>query len=634
MQTLTFSEQTRNVGDSDPVYLCKVDHVQFSGEIVTDSANPLSPVLAHDTTYLGPVSIRFSEPVSHLDFTLGYFDNRRSTVVRVLDSNGHILKKATNHGLGIVSFSFDYADIARVNIKSESKEESGFALDTVRFVNQAPKVHLAHDRDIDGLLWGFKWDHKHLTYSFPASADEYLRNGYKEIQHFSHLSATQKAAYQQIIKMYDGVCGLSFSQTHAPNADIRFAQARRINDWDSNHLHAPGLDPGTAEALAPDPNHSPVSWGDVWLSTNPRGNDNSNPEPGNFTFAAAFMHELGHALGLKHGHATQNAHGVTFPKLPPDHDSQEYSIMTYSNYPGHETNTQEYPSTLMQDDIAALQYLYGADYDYRSGKTVYRWDPNTGEEFVNGVGQGATFHHKIFMTVWDGGGNDTYDFSQWRTDVTIDLRPGEWSKVSNAQLADLGDGHSARGNIANALLYHHNNHSLIENAYGGGGDDTLVGNAAPNLLKGDIGKDKLFGLGGTDELDGGGGRDILDGGADTDAFVYKAAAASHGVKFDTIQHFDATEDVLSLWFDVTRVQHSIVGGTLRSAHFASDMEAAVDQLGNHHAVLFTPDHGNWAGRTFLLVDVNGVRGYQSGPDLIIELHLMTHAGQFGLDNFI
>ena len=32
----------------------------------------------------------------------------------------------------------------------------------------------------------------------------------------------------------------------------------------------------------------------------------------------------------------------------------------------------------------------------------------------------------IFMTVWDGGGSDTYDFGDFTGGLTIDLRAGHW----------------------------------------------------------------------------------------------------------------------------------------------------------------------------------------------------------------
>ena len=67
-----------------------------------------------------------------------------------------------------------------------------------------------------------------------------------------------------------------------------------------------------------------------------------------------------------------------------------------------------------------------------------------------------------------------------------------------AQLADLGGGPNgghARGNIFNALQYHGDARSLIENATGGAGNDRILGNAAANGLVGGAGNDRLQGIG-------------------------------------------------------------------------------------------------------------------------------------------
>jgi serralysin len=95
------------------------------------------------------------------------------------------------------------------------------------------------------------------------------------------------------------------------------------------------------------------------------------------------------------------------------------------------------------------------------------------------------------MTIWDGGGNDTYDLSNYGNGTTIDLRPGQWTTTSQTQIADLGDLHDARGNIANALLYNGDPRSLIENAISGSGNDTLIANQAANHLTGGGGADNF-----------------------------------------------------------------------------------------------------------------------------------------------
>ena len=133
-------------------------------------------------------------------------------------------------------------------------------------------------------------------------------------------------------------------------------------------------------------------------------------------------------------------------------------------------------------------------------------------QFINGVGQGAPGGNKIFQTIWDGNGVDTYDFSNYATNLSVDLRAGGWTTVSAAQLADLGGqtapgAHMAAGNIANAWLYNNDTRSLIENAIGGSGNDSIIGNQANNVLTGGAGNDVLYGLAGNDTLDGGLGSD-------------------------------------------------------------------------------------------------------------------------------
>ena len=48
-------------------------------------------------------------------------------------------------------------------------------------------------------------------------------------------------------------------------------------------------------------------------------------------------------------------------------------------------------------DIAALQRMYGANYNHNSGDTVYGWSSSTGEISINGVGQGAPGGNMLTM---------------------------------------------------------------------------------------------------------------------------------------------------------------------------------------------------------------------------------------------
>ncbi|MEY8837814.1 M10 family metallopeptidase C-terminal domain-containing protein [Cribrihabitans sp. XS_ASV171] len=197
--------------------------------------------------------------------------------------------------------------------------------------------------------------------------------------------------------------------------------------------------------------------------------------------------------------------------------------MTYRSYIGGPTTysneTWSYPQTYMMYDIAALQYMYGADYTANSGNTVYSWSPGSGQTLINGTAATNPGGNRIFATIWDGGGVDTYDLSAYTTDLDIDLRPGEHSVFSTSQLANLDSGDAnnlARGNIFNALLYDDDTRSLIENATGGSGNDTIVGNDGNNTLNGGLGGDSLFGNDGGDRLNADGGNDHLEGGAGSD----------------------------------------------------------------------------------------------------------------------
>jgi serralysin len=370
------------------------------------------------------------------------------------------------------------------------------------------QVTASGDQDIDGILWGWRWTSTNLTYSFPTSSADYI--SYTSITGFEAFNSAQQAAMVRIVANYNHVCGLNITLALAGTvADLRFAEADSINYGGPKPfiagVHAPGNpqagNPPTAEGNAPDSDHfNSYQIGDCWFTHSTY----DNPTIGSYAYAT-LMHEMGHALGLKHGHEPNNNNSTI---LPADHNSFEYSVMTYHQYVGDTVlgdTAQDHPTSLMQDDIAALQYMYGADYSYNNGNTTYTWSPTTGEMFINGVGQGTPEDNHILLTVWDGGGTDTYDFSDYTTNLTIDLNPGAWTTTSMPQLANLGsasDIHLARGNIANALLYQGNTASLIENAVGGSGNDHIIGNSADNRLQ------------------GGRGQDLIDGGEGTDAAVY------------------------------------------------------------------------------------------------------------------
>ncbi|MDJ0821751.1 MAG: M10 family metallopeptidase [Paracoccaceae bacterium] len=378
---------------------------------------------------------------------------------------------------------------------------------------------------IDGILWGWRWTTTDLTVSFPTSPSAY--GGYSDIRGFQPFTQFQA---QQIINFglnnLSVFTNLTFTFDPSGFGNLRFAQAEAI-DYGPTHftpgLHIPG-GRGSAEANPPDNNWVPAyAQGDNWFTLGAY----TEPVLGSFQYAAGLLHEVGHSLGLKHGHATQpwsfdNSGQFTLPALPAEVNSQEYTVMTYSSHVGADisngaTGQEEYPWTYMMLDIAALQYLYGANFGPGSNNTdtTYSFNPQTGEMTVNGTGFGGSFNAKILITIWDGGGRDHYDFSNYNTDQRIDLRPGEFSTFSPDQLSNLSNGSGqtnlARGNVANPLLYQGDLRSLIEDVTTGNGNDQVIGNQVANLIRTAGGMDTIFAGNGNDTVLGGNGNDSVSG---------------------------------------------------------------------------------------------------------------------------
>ncbi len=147
---------------------------------------------------------------------------------------------------------------------------------------------------------------------------------------------------------------------------------------------------------------------------------------------------------------------------------------------------------------------------------------------------------------------------------------------------------------------------------GGGHDDLLFGYDA---------NDTLNGAGGNDVLNGGGGADDLTGGPGGDLFAYNSVAESTGATFDRIEDFDTSVDAIKLPVHVTGVDATVSGTVMTAGSFDSDLQAAIgaSQLAAGHAVLFNPGGTDFAGRTFLIVDANGLAGYQSGEDYVLDV---------------
>jgi hypothetical protein len=147
------------------------------------------------------------------------------------------------------------------------------------------------------------------------------------------------------------------------------------------------------------------------------------------------------------------------------------------------------------------------------------------------------------------------------------------------------------------------------------------------------GKFRISGGAGSNTIAGGSGADRLIAGG-TDLFRYIAAAQSTSAGHDTIVGFDAAVDRLQVWSGVAAVDAPVTTGTLSAAAFDSDLATAMAGLAAGHAALFKADGGALAGQQFLVVDTNGLAGYQAGNDLVVRLDKATNLDQFGAGTFV
>ncbi|MGB1774708.1 MAG: M10 family metallopeptidase C-terminal domain-containing protein [Synechococcus sp.] len=271
-----------------------------------------------------------------------------------------------------------------------------------------------------------------------------------------------------------------------------------------------------------------------------KGESRHSIAPGSF-HGLTYLHELSHAVGLKHPHDRGSEGQPRFPGLTRGsnlyrdaglhgQNAQPWTQLTYVDQkaPHGAVPSKAEAFGFLQTpgalDIAALQWMYGINPDVAAGNDVYRLPVDNRD----GVG---------WRSIWDSGGRDRIDASRASAPVTIDLRNATLDLSSSAggflsrvqgvyggfTIAHDWDGHAV-GESAGICV--------IEDATGGRGDDWLIGNAAGNRLNGRRGDDVLYaGAAGPDRLKGGPGRDQFWIAADPGAFV---TVADFSPRFDVL----------------------------------------------------------------------------------------------------
>lgn len=361
------------------------------------------------------------------------------------------------------------------------------------------------------LYTDFWWGGSTVTFSVPgpgASWSGYAPGKEPFDPTFSTLNGLQAGRFAAAVASWDAVAGVAIVQTDDASqpGQIRVAftdvdKFENANIW--GYAQSPPLRGGGGSAQS----------GDIWIDF---GKAASSFAATSYDYMAT-IHEIGHALGLKHPHED----GAV---LPAAYDNHRFTVMSYNDATDNVWRTVEptptgirtvvqgvYPTTPMVFDIVALQARYGLDPATAAGDTVYSWAQET----------------PFMMAIYDAGGVDTFDLSNLTRSSVVDLSPGAYSSIAQftgAEQAAYWTGvHPWAANFLNqqfnqASTYTWTNNvgiahsTVIENAIGGAGGDTMIGNGIANAIYGRAGNDTIDGGAGDDYLRGDEGADRIAGG--------------------------------------------------------------------------------------------------------------------------
>ncbi|MDD2885848.1 MAG: M10 family metallopeptidase, partial [Dechloromonas sp.] len=349
-----------------------------------------------------------------------------------------------------------------------------------------------------------------LSYNFPSSLPSYSSE-----TGFQVFDSSQKQATRTVLSSIEALIDVDFNEVSGVG-QMTFGMSSQ-SAGQGGYAYTPSFSYSYGNNIFSVTEREVA--GDVWLNSNIDWTvaDWTAGQDGYVTL----LHEIGHALGLKHPFNGTNTLSASL-------DNESHTVMSYTHAPNSALiavsgNLYSYswvtshlrPSTLMPLDIEALQYLYGANTSTRTGNDVYRWSLNA----------------ELLETIWDSAGTDTIDCSNQTLTCVIDLRAENYSSIALRQTdAEKRVGLDLPAWFSGSLPadIYNGSHNLaiakgvvIEKALGGSGNDQLIGNDVSNSLIGGAGNDSLSGGLGNDSIDGGTGIDTMIGGDGNDYYYVR-----------------------------------------------------------------------------------------------------------------
>jgi len=345
--------------------------------------------------------------------------------------------------------------------------------DNPRVPNDGPAqpqsaIPLSGDYRIDSLLSGYKLTTTTVTYSFYEQS--VFGGAYYGTESVSETSEQVKTNVRAIMAWYGTMMNLTFVEVTETSSNIGLI---RIMD-----------SPAPSYAYAYYPSTS-QQGSDVLLNSSydRLGDTNGFQHPAGEHGYTTLIHELGHALGLKHPHDGS-------PNLPSAEDNHSHTVMSYG-FPG------ESPGTPMGYDMLALQYIYGAR-AYRTSNDTYQFTQSSVDQYSLG---GQLFINPTLLTkqvIWDTAGYNVLDLSGFAASSSgyrLDLKPLGWISTNANYLTTYLNAGAVIGPGV-----------VIGKLVNSGASDTIYASPAANVFAGYAsnrvtGADVIYGANTQDTLD-------------------------------------------------------------------------------------------------------------------------------------
>lgn len=356
-----------------------------------------------------------------------------------------------------------------------------------------------------------------VFYSFPDAEPSY---DLMDINGWAPANEATREATREIMGRLDDVLGVSFIEVDEPAAMNVVAVAMSTQSGTSGFSYFPNPD-------------FEIGW-DVFISKTFANPKQITARLTNYDYEV-LVHEIGHALGLKHPFEGQGENTATLPSFD---DQTRFTAMSYDD------SLTTFDGTMRALDWMALTKFYGVNPLYNDEDDTYNFSNTAGTFIV------------------DGGGVDTIDVNRSSLDAVIDLRPGSHSHLG-PQAAHI--------TLARQLTISHG--TEIENVITGAGDDTVIGTDTSNVITTGGGGDIIFAGGGADVVRSGPGADRVDLSEATQSVdVVVLDALTSDAEFDVIYGFvqGALGDVLDIsqWGAVgAKLFPLVVTGAAPSANF-------------------------------------------------------------------